>query len=123
LLFFLQKSKEKERSHASGLSAGRNQCAGMLRILFAGEMEMFMMSATTAIDAKLAAGRLTAAQATQIRSNITTRVTEEVNEVRGSGKMGRGHGDKGGAGGLVGPGPTAGAAKFAAKTTIKAVKA
>ena len=75
------------------------------------------------IDAKVAAGKLTAAQATQIKANVTNHVTEEVNEVRGSGKMDRGHGDKGGAGGLVVPGPTAGAAKFAAKTAIKAVKA
>jgi len=75
------------------------------------------------IDAKVAAGKLTAAQATQIKANVTNHVTEEVNEVRGSGKMDRGHGDKGSAGELVVPGPTAGAAKFSAKTAIKAVKA
>ena len=78
---------------------------------------------TKEIDARVTAGKLTAAQATQIKANVTNHVTEEVNEVRGSGKLDRGHADKGGAGGLVVPGPTAGAAKFASKTTIKAVKA
>jgi len=78
------------------------------------------------IDAKLAAGRLTAAQATQIRSNITTRVTEEVNEVRGFGKKGLSHGGKGSkggpaAGGLVNPGVgTTSTAKYSSGMTMRA---
>jgi polyhydroxyalkanoate synthesis regulator phasin len=58
---------------------------------------------TKRIDAAVAAGKLTAAQATEMRTNLVAHVTEEVNEVGGKGpKGGRGghghdqHGPKGG---------------------------
>ena len=74
------------------------------------------------------AGKITADQATKMKANVTARVTEKVNNLRpprgphGSDGDFKG-GPKGSAGGLVVPGPTAGAAKFSAKTAIKAVKA
>jgi hypothetical protein len=79
------------------------------------------------------AGKITADQATKMKANLTTRVTEVVNNLRPPrgphGPDGDNDGDfKGGAGngatgGLVVPGPTAGTAKFAAKTAIKVVRA
>jgi len=83
------------------------------------------------------AGKITADQATKMKTNVTTRVTEMVNNLRPPrgphGPDGDNDGDfkggpKGGAGngatgGLVVPGPTAGTAKFAAKTVIKVVRA
>jgi len=83
------------------------------------------------------AGKITADQATKMKANVTARVTQMVNNLRPPkgphGPDGDNDGDfkggpKGGAGngttgGLVVPGPTAGAAKFSAKTAIKAVKA
>jgi len=78
------------------------------------------------IDARVTAGKLTAAQATQIKANLTNRVTEEVNEVRGAGKMGRGHGEKGpnggaGTGGLVDPSTgTTSTAKYSSGLTLRA---
>jgi len=83
------------------------------------------------------AGKITADQATKMKTNVTTRVTEMVNNLRPPrgphGPEGDNDGDfkggpKGGAGngatgGLVVPGPTAGTAKFAAKTAIKVVRA
>jgi hypothetical protein len=79
-----------------------------------------------AIDARLAAGKLTAAQATQMKANTTAHVTEEVNEVRGFGKKGLSHGGKGpksghAAGGLVSPGVgTSSTAKYSSGMTMGA---
>jgi hypothetical protein len=42
------------------------------------------------IDAKVTEGKITAAQATTLKANLLSHVTEEVNEVKGKGK--RGHG-------------------------------
>ena len=52
---------------------------------------------TKRIDAAVTAGKLTAAQATTLKANLTAHVTEEVNSTRpvgpmGGGKGGRGHG-------------------------------
>ena len=74
------------------------------------------------------AGKITADQATKMKANVTARVTEMVNNLRPPRGPHGPDGDfkggpKGSAGGLVVPGPTAGAAKFSAKTAIKAVKA
>ena len=76
------------------------------------------------------AGKITADRATKMKANVTARVTEMVNNLRPPrGPHGPDGDFKGGpkggpaAGGLVVPGPTAGAAKFSAKTAIKAVKA
>ena len=59
---------------------------------------------TKRIDAAVTAGKLTAAQATTLKSNLTQHVTDEVNSTRpvgpmGGGMGGRGHGDRGGMGG------------------------
>ena len=55
---------------------------------------------TKRIDAAVTAGKLTAAQATTMKSTLTAHVTDEVNSTRpvgpmGSGKGGRGHGERG----------------------------
>ena len=79
-----------------------------------------------AIDARVTAGKLTAAQATQMKANTTAHVTEEVNEVRGFGKKGLSHGGKGpksghAAGGLVSPGVgTTSTAKYSSGMTMRA---
>jgi polyhydroxyalkanoate synthesis regulator phasin len=79
-----------------------------------------------AIDARVTAGKLTAAQATQMKANTTAHVTEEVNEVRGFGKKGLSHGGKGpkggpAAGGLVNPGVgTTSTAKYSSGMTMRA---
>ena len=62
---------------------------------------------TKRIDAAVTAGKLTAAQATTLKSTLTAHVTDEVNSTRpvgpmGGGKGGRGHGDKDGKGGATG---------------------
>ena len=57
---------------------------------------------TKQIDAAVAAGKLTAAQATTLKAGLTAHVTEEVNEsghMGGFGGPGRGHGGHGGRGG------------------------
>ena len=59
------------------------------------------------IDAAVTAGKLTAAQATTMKSTLTAHVTDEVNSTRPAGPMGggmggRGHGDRGGMGGPMG---------------------
>jgi hypothetical protein len=59
------------------------------------------------IDAAVTAGKLTAAQATTMKSTLTAHVTDEVNSTRPAGPMGggmggRGHGDRGGKGGPMG---------------------
>ena len=65
---------------------------------------------TKEIDAKVTAGKITAAQATTLKANLTARVTDMVNSVKGPGMGKRGgmHGDKdnkgmGGMGTLVNP--------------------
>ena len=87
---------------------------------------------TKEIDAKVTAGEITAAQATSFKANLTARVTDMVNSVKGPGMGKRGgmHGDKdnkgmGGMGTLVTPNSgtsTTGNAKFATKgaTVVKA---
>ena len=87
---------------------------------------------TKEIDAKVTAGEITAAQATSFKANLTARVTDMVNSVKGPGMGKRGgmHGDKdnkgmGGMGTLVNPNSgssTTGNAKFATKgaTVVKA---
>ncbi len=78
---------------------------------------------TKEIDARVTAGKLTAAQATAIKANLTAMVTEKVNSVKGFGKKGHGKGGKGGAGagGLVVPGTTTTTtAKYNSGLTIKA---
>jgi len=50
---------------------------------------------TKEIDADLAAGKLTAAKATTLKTNLTAHITEKVNQVRGPGMgkvKGKGHG-------------------------------
>ena len=62
---------------------------------------------TKQIDAAVAAGKLTAAQATTLKAGLTAHVTEEVNEaghMGGFGGPGRGHGGHGGRGGHDGKG-------------------
>ena len=87
---------------------------------------------TKEIDAKVTAGKITAAQATTLKANLTARVTDMVNSVKGPGMGKRGgmHGDKdnkgmGGMGTLVTPNSgtsTTGNAKFSTKgaTVVKA---
>ena len=87
---------------------------------------------TKEIDAKVTAGKITAAQATTLKANLTARVTDMVNSVKGPGMGKRGgmHGDNdnkgmGGMGTLVNPNSgssTTGNAKFATKgaTVVKA---
>jgi len=87
------------------------------------------------IDALVTAGKLTSAQATIEKAEVTARVTDQVNNTRPMGKGGRGgHGrgdhdgkgpqdgsSSGGAGGLVVPGTgTASTAKYSTGLTIKA---
>ena len=74
---------------------------------------------STQIDAAVTAGTLTSAQATTIKSNLTTRVTNEVNSVRGPGHMDGDHGM--GAPKIPSSGTTNGA-KTITRTTIKTVK-
>jgi hypothetical protein len=62
---------------------------------------------TKQIDAAVTAGKLTAAQATTMKSTLTAHITDEVNSTRPAGPMGggmggRGHGDRGGMGGAMG---------------------
>jgi polyhydroxyalkanoate synthesis regulator phasin len=87
---------------------------------------------TKEIDAKVTAGKITAAQATTLKANLTARVTDMVNSVKGPGmgKRGGKHGDKdnkgmGGMGTLVTPNSgtsTTGNAKFSTKgvTVVRA---
>jgi hypothetical protein len=53
---------------------------------------------TTRIDADVVAGKLTAAQATTLKANLTSRVTEHVNAVGGKGMGHKGMGEKMGKG-------------------------
>ena len=55
---------------------------------------------TKRIDAAVTAGKLTAAQATELKANLVAHITEEVNAVGGKGPFGKGpKGDRGGRGG------------------------
>jgi hypothetical protein len=69
---------------------------------------------TKRIDAAVTAGKLTAAQATTLKSNLTQHVTDEVNSTRPAGPMG---GDKGGRGH---GGPMGGAAGGTTPLTLPA---
>jgi membrane protein involved in colicin uptake len=80
---------------------------------------------TKEIDARVTAGKLTSAQATAAKANLTAMVTDKVNSVKGFGKKGhgKGHGKgpRGGAGGLVVPGTgTTTTAGYNSGLTIKA---
>ena len=62
---------------------------------------------TKRIDAAVTAGKLTAAQATTMKSTLTANITTLVNSTRPAGQMGggmggRGHGERGGMGGPAG---------------------
>ena len=62
---------------------------------------------TKRIDAAVTAGKLTATQATTLKSTLTAHVTDEVNSTRpvgpmGGGMGGRGHGERGGMGAPAG---------------------
>jgi hypothetical protein len=69
---------------------------------------------TKRIDAAVTAGKLTAAQATQMKANLVAHVTDEVNSTRPigpkmddrGGKGGRGHGGHGGPKGGMKGGPS-----------------
>jgi hypothetical protein len=87
---------------------------------------------TKEIDARVTAGKLTAAQASAAKANLTAMVTEKVNSVKEFGKKGpgKGHGkapgkgpkgEAGMGGGLVVPGTgTTNTAKYSGGLTIKA---
>jgi membrane protein involved in colicin uptake len=77
---------------------------------------------TKEIDARVTAGKLTAAQATAAKANLTAMVTDKVNSVKSFGKKGHGKGRGGaGAGGLVVPGTgTTTTAGYNSGLTIKA---
>ena len=63
---------------------------------------------TKRIDAAVTAGKLTAAQATTMKSTLTAHVTEEVNSTRPMGPKGGDKGDRGGKPGKGGHGPKGG---------------
>jgi hypothetical protein len=69
---------------------------------------------TKNIDAAVTAGKLTAAQATTLKSNLTQHVTDEVNSTRPVGPMG------GGIGGRGHGGPNGGAAGGTTPLTLPA---
>ena len=73
---------------------------------------------TKRIDAAVTAGKLTAAQATTLKSTLTAHITEEVNSARPMGPMGGGKGDRGGKGGRGHGGPMGGAPATAGTTTL-----
>lgn len=107
---------------AADLQAARQ--AGKSLATLAGSKTAALITAlvnfeSTQIDAAVTAGTLTSAQATTIKSNLTTRVTNEVNSVRGPGHMDRDHGM--GAPKIPSSGTTNGA-KTITRTTIKTVK-
>ena len=80
---------------------------------------------TKEIDARVTAGKLTAAQATAAKANLSAMVTEKVNNARpmgeGRGGHGKGKAPKGADGGLVVPGTgTTSTAKYTSGLTIRA---
>ena len=74
---------------------------------------------TKRIDAAVTAGKLTAAQATTLKANLTAHVTEEVNSTRPLGGKG-GFGHKGGKGGHGPKGGVAGTSALTLPATPKA---
>ena len=76
--------------------------AGETLAAIAGDKKDALIAALVAqenseIDAAVAAGKLTSAQATTAKANVTQRVTDMVNKVRPMGKRGHGgHGPRGG---------------------------
>ena len=74
---------------------------------------------TKRIDAAVTAGKLTAAQATTLKSTLTAHVTDEVNSTRPVGPMGGGKGGKGGRGhgGPMGGAPATGTLSLPATPT------
>lgn len=69
--------------------------AGETLAAIAGSKKVALIAALVAehskrIDAKVTEGKITAAQATTLKANLLSHVTEDVNEVKGKGK--RGHG-------------------------------
>ena len=88
--------------------------AGETLAVIAGAKKDALISALVAeetkrIDAAVTAGKLTAAQATTMKSTLTAHVTEEVNSTRPMGPMGGDKGDRGGKPGKGGHGPKGGA--------------
>jgi hypothetical protein len=73
---------------------------------------------TKRIDAAVTAGKLTAAQATTLKANLTAHVTDEVNSTRPMGPKGGDKGDRGGKGGRGHGGPMGGAPATAGTTTL-----
>jgi hypothetical protein len=71
---------------------------------------------TKRIDTAVTAGKLTAAQATALKANLTAHVTEEVNSTRPLGGKGGDKGDRGGKFGKGGHGPKGGVAGTSALT-------
>ena len=102
--------------------------AGESLATIAGDKKAALITALVAfetkeIDARVTAGKLTAAQATALKANLTAMVTDKVNSVKGFGKKGHGKGSRGGAGagGLVVPGTgTTTTATYNSGLTIKA---
>lgn len=106
--------------------------AGESLATIAGDKKAALITALVAfeskeIDARVTAGKLTAAQATSLKANLTAMVTDKVDSVKGFGKKGRGEGHgKGsrggaGAGGLVVPGTgTTTTASYNSGLTIRA---
>jgi hypothetical protein len=75
---------------------------------------------TKRIDAAVTAGKLTAAQATTLKSTLTAHVTDEVNSTRPVGPMGGGKGERGGMGGRGHGGPMGGGATGSPTLTLPA---
>lgn len=85
--------------------------AGNSLATIAGDKKAALIAALVAyetkeIDAAVAAGRITAAQATTIKADLTARVTARVEAVRGQGGMGMGGHGRGGHGFMGGNAPT-----------------
>ena len=103
--------------------------AGESLATIAGDKKAALITALVAfetkeIDARVTAGKLTSAQATAAKANLTAMVTDKVNSVKGFGKKGHGKGEGrggAGAGGLVVPGTgTTTTAKYNSGLTIRA---
>lgn len=75
---------------------------------------------TKRIDAAVTAGKLTAAQATTLKANLTAHVTDEVNSTRPMGPKGGDKGDRGGKGGRGHGGPMGGAPATAGALSLPA---
>ena len=75
---------------------------------------------TKRIDAAVTAGKLTAAQATTLKANLTAHVTDEVNSTRPMGPKGGDKGGRGGKGGRGHGGPMGGAPATAGALSLPA---